>query len=477
MSKVSKNLKKIRTSKKFTQDTLAEQLFVTRQTVSGWETGRTEPDIETLVKISEVLGVAVEELIYGERKTSNESEQSQKTKKIVSVLFAIIASVFTAVGIILIFVTGWVDFPNWARTVFSFMPMLISQAVVIFTYLKRKESVMWQECAAIIWCIGVASSVALLDSTFDVRFGFEACLFADIILLLPAIYLLDAVAPLIAYYSAAGTLGVFIRDNFYDTESLAVLILALTYLGGAYYTFKNRKNADDIRQAYSQWISALALAAFCALGTVLFFDVRYIFISLIAISLCFCLCEKNSSWANPLKTIGTVGILISSVIGGFLFCDNESFDFRSTDKSEIFFVILILVILSLTFVFSRKNLAESKTKRLFCILTLLESMLIIFNHVFMQYGNSYVYLLSVILAIAASLTLVAEGAINASFSALNLGLVSALILTGTLIFIFIDIDIFTTGILLLICGIVLFAVNFLLTKRLSKSKKEGDDNA
>lgn len=52
-----------------TQDQLAEQLNVTRQAVSSWENGRTEPDIETLQKISEVLNVTVEELIYGEKKT------------------------------------------------------------------------------------------------------------------------------------------------------------------------------------------------------------------------------------------------------------------------------------------------------------------------------------------------------------------------------------------------------------------------
>lgn len=66
---VGKNIKVIRSSANMTQDQLAEQLNVTRQAVSSWENGRTEPDIETLQKISEVLNVTVEELIYGEKKT------------------------------------------------------------------------------------------------------------------------------------------------------------------------------------------------------------------------------------------------------------------------------------------------------------------------------------------------------------------------------------------------------------------------
>ena len=48
-----------------TQEELAGQLHVTRQTVSNYESMRSQPDIETLVRISECLRVPVEELIYG----------------------------------------------------------------------------------------------------------------------------------------------------------------------------------------------------------------------------------------------------------------------------------------------------------------------------------------------------------------------------------------------------------------------------
>ncbi len=64
---VGKNIKKFREEKKITQDALAEKLYVSRQAVSNWERGKTEPDIETLKKISEALEVSTEELIYGER--------------------------------------------------------------------------------------------------------------------------------------------------------------------------------------------------------------------------------------------------------------------------------------------------------------------------------------------------------------------------------------------------------------------------
>lgn len=57
------NLKKYRRRKGFSQSELADKLFVTRQCVSKWEKGVTEPDLETLNKISGLLSVSVDELI------------------------------------------------------------------------------------------------------------------------------------------------------------------------------------------------------------------------------------------------------------------------------------------------------------------------------------------------------------------------------------------------------------------------------
>ena len=67
---VGKNIKKHRTELNMTQEELADKISVTRQAVSNWETEKTQPDIETLERISEVLGVTIEELIYGKQKSS-----------------------------------------------------------------------------------------------------------------------------------------------------------------------------------------------------------------------------------------------------------------------------------------------------------------------------------------------------------------------------------------------------------------------
>ena len=65
MRDIGKNIRQLRAAKNMTQDELAQRLFVTRQTVSNYETGRSRPDVDMLVKISEILDTDIHRLIYG----------------------------------------------------------------------------------------------------------------------------------------------------------------------------------------------------------------------------------------------------------------------------------------------------------------------------------------------------------------------------------------------------------------------------
>ena len=78
MNKVYSTIKLLRLEKGINQEQLAEQLHVTRQAVSNWETGKNQPDIETLTQIAEYFGVSVERLIYG-KEITKESNQIKRT--------------------------------------------------------------------------------------------------------------------------------------------------------------------------------------------------------------------------------------------------------------------------------------------------------------------------------------------------------------------------------------------------------------
>ena len=70
---LSENLKAIRKSKGLSQEELAIKLNVVRQTVSKWEQGRSVPDAELLLALSEALETPVSTLL-GERVAEPEAD-------------------------------------------------------------------------------------------------------------------------------------------------------------------------------------------------------------------------------------------------------------------------------------------------------------------------------------------------------------------------------------------------------------------
>lgn len=65
MRDIGKNIHALREKAGLTQEALAEQLFVTRQTVSNYENGRTRPDLDMLLTIADVLHAEVTDILYG----------------------------------------------------------------------------------------------------------------------------------------------------------------------------------------------------------------------------------------------------------------------------------------------------------------------------------------------------------------------------------------------------------------------------
>lgn len=63
MNKFGDNLRKYRKEKKLTQEKLADLLNVSFQTISKWEKKKTEPNIDTLIKIASIFNITLDELV------------------------------------------------------------------------------------------------------------------------------------------------------------------------------------------------------------------------------------------------------------------------------------------------------------------------------------------------------------------------------------------------------------------------------
>lgn len=69
------NLKKLRKQKGMSQEVLAQQMNVVRQTISKWEKGYSVPDAQMLIQLAELFEVPVSDLLGAEVKTeTNQNE-------------------------------------------------------------------------------------------------------------------------------------------------------------------------------------------------------------------------------------------------------------------------------------------------------------------------------------------------------------------------------------------------------------------
>ena len=97
---LGKRIAEIRKEHSLTQEGLAEICNVTRQTISNWENGKSYPDLETLVLISDTFDVSLDAMLKGDRKMVSETTKEQKHGKhfAVKVIFAVIITALIVLG-------------------------------------------------------------------------------------------------------------------------------------------------------------------------------------------------------------------------------------------------------------------------------------------------------------------------------------------------------------------------------------------
>ena len=78
---ISEEVKKQRVKHSWTQEQLAEMLNVSRPTVSSWEVGRNYPDLETIVAMSDLFEISLDDLLRGDKKMLDQITEDTKTRK------------------------------------------------------------------------------------------------------------------------------------------------------------------------------------------------------------------------------------------------------------------------------------------------------------------------------------------------------------------------------------------------------------
>lgn len=125
MDNFGSRLKALRMQKGLTQSEAADDLFVTRQAVSNWEQEKNFPDLNSIVLISQLYSISLDELLKGERKVVKQLQK--ELNKISGIdLTGLIFMLFLAfiIPIVGIAFSGYVlavqkkkNYPAWSKVV------------------------------------------------------------------------------------------------------------------------------------------------------------------------------------------------------------------------------------------------------------------------------------------------------------------------------------------------------------------------
>ena len=153
MNDVGKHIKTLRKENRVSQETLADSLYVTRQAVSQWETGRTQPDLDTLEIIAKYFNVDILTIIYGKKQKSHIDEHIKKMHTRNMILFSLLAAV-----IAVIYLCFKPHFQRMSSIHFDFSYVIFFMSVRPLIYLFASIAAL--HGASLLWHIQIESKTA-----------------------------------------------------------------------------------------------------------------------------------------------------------------------------------------------------------------------------------------------------------------------------------------------------------------------------
>lgn len=94
MEKIGTIIRNHRIAQGLTQEELGAKVFVSKQAVSKWETGKTLPDIEMVRKLCDILEINKDEILGGSIEETKKSRKWLKVVTIISVISILVALFF-----------------------------------------------------------------------------------------------------------------------------------------------------------------------------------------------------------------------------------------------------------------------------------------------------------------------------------------------------------------------------------------------
>ena len=104
---IAERLQELRKKAGYSQEQVAEQLGLSRQAVSKWESGQGKPEIDNVVKLMELYGVSADYILLGiENSTPTPATEKKKLSKEYRRAIGCIAMIAATALITVLFITA-----------------------------------------------------------------------------------------------------------------------------------------------------------------------------------------------------------------------------------------------------------------------------------------------------------------------------------------------------------------------------------
>lgn len=382
------------------------------------------------------------------------------------IIFGVLGALLVGLGIILIVAHNWDEMPRTMKALLSFVPMLLGQAICVYTYFRKMESATWRESAPTFLFFAVGACIALISQIYNLGGDLSSFLLTWMLLCLPLVYIFNSSVVSLLYIIGisqyASELGSW-NHSSNEVNLYWPLLFAVLY---HYFTLiKNSPNSNFTR--FHHWFIPLSVLVTIQ-SYISFSESSIIFVYITTLGLFLALSNwellrLSESKFNSYKIIGIIGTV------GFLLA--LSFDWywdglRSHHLSNKTFVnpihfIFVLIFTILALIVLANNQRKKPLKELkFYSIIFLTFIPIYFIGLWHPIAKILINLLTFILG----LTFIYDGVEKQNLAKLNGGLLTIMLLI-TCRFFDTDISFVIRGILFLILGIGFFLVNYWMLKK------------
>ena len=132
---IGKKLKNARIEAGLTQEKAAEKIDVSRQTISNWENEKSYPDIISVIALSDLYSVSLDELLKGDQKMAEHLEESTNVVKSNKKLTG--AILFNIILMIMLIELNMLLPEGTYYLVIVFCVVIMSSSVLLYQIIKR----------------------------------------------------------------------------------------------------------------------------------------------------------------------------------------------------------------------------------------------------------------------------------------------------------------------------------------------------